>query len=114
MALPELTLSGVALGVILDRLLGVVRRIFREQLGSEEPRVHDRRVDAEWLHLGRERCHPTVDSELRCSVGRAVLEAAERRCRRDRHDVSGTLLAHDWQEDRKSTRLNSSHANISY
>src|SRR3954463_14469411 len=73
-ALPELALRGVALGVVLDRRGGVVRRLLGEQLGTEEPGVDDGRVDAERLDLRREGLHPAVDAELRRRVGGAVLE----------------------------------------
>src|SRR3954463_11486675 len=53
-AIPELAVSRVALGVVLDRRWGVVRRVLREQFGAEEPGVDDRGVDAEWLDLGGE------------------------------------------------------------
>ena len=97
-ALPELALGGVALGVVLDRRRGVVRRLLREQLGAEEAGVDDRGVDAERLDLGGERLHPAVDAELRRGVGGAVLEAGEPGGRGDRDDVSGALLAHDRQD----------------
>ena len=98
LALPELELRGVALGVVLDRRRGVVRRLLREELGAEEPRVDDGRVDAERRDLGRERLHPALDAELRRGVGGAELEAGESRRRGDRDDVPGALLAHDRQD----------------
>ena len=98
LALPELALGGVALGVVLDGRRGVVRRLLGEQLGAEEPGVDDGRVDAERLDLGGERLHPAVHAELRCGVGGAVLEAGEPRGRGDRHDVPRALLAHDGQD----------------
>ena len=69
LALPELALGSVALGVVLDRRRRVVRRLLREQLGAEEARVDDRRVDAERLDLGGERLHPALHAELRRGVG---------------------------------------------
>jgi hypothetical protein len=47
--------GGVALGVVVDRRLGVVRRLPGEQLGAEEAGIDDRRTDAERLDLSRRR-----------------------------------------------------------
>src|SRR5436190_223393 len=41
LALPELMLGGVSLGVVGDGRRGVVRRFLGEQLGAEEPWVDD-------------------------------------------------------------------------
>jgi hypothetical protein len=65
LALPELVLGGVSLGVVGDARRGVVRGFLGEELGAEEPWVDDG-VDAERLNLGRERFHPTLHAELRC------------------------------------------------
>jgi len=54
LALPELALGGTAVGVVGHGRRGVVGRLLGEQLGTEEPRVDDRRVDAERLDLGSE------------------------------------------------------------
>ncbi len=57
------------LGVIRDGLLGLVRRLLREELRAEEARVDDGGVDAEWRYLGAERLHPSLEAELRRGVG---------------------------------------------
>ena len=56
--------GGVALGVVLDGWLGVVRRLLREELGAEEPGVDDGSVDAERRDLGLQRLRPALKAEL--------------------------------------------------
>jgi hypothetical protein len=98
LALPELTLGGVPLGVVGDGRGGVVGRLLGEEFGAEEPGVDDGGVDAERLNLGGERFHPAINAELRGGVGGAVLKARQPRRRGDRHHVSRALLAHHGQD----------------
>src|SRR4051794_607067 len=56
----------------------------REQLGAEEPRVDDRRVDPEGGGVGRERLHPAVDGELQGGVGGPAFVGGEPGGRGDR------------------------------
>ncbi len=71
---PPFELLRPAVGVVVDRRLGVARRLVREKLGPEEPRIDDRGVDAERRDLGRKRLDPALETELRRSVSRAELE----------------------------------------
>ena len=64
---------GGALGVVVDRQVGVGGGLLREQLGAEEARLDDRGVDAERLDLEPQRLHPSFEPELRGGVGRAEL-----------------------------------------
>src|SRR5439155_23284431 len=92
---PRLSCAG---GVVLDRQLSVARRLPREELGAEEPRVDDRGGDPERLDLVLQRLHPPLQAELRGGVGGTELKADEDRARRDRDDVARALLAHDGQD----------------
>src|SRR5207248_1273820 len=56
-------------GVVLDRGLGVVRRLRREQLRAEEAGLDEHRADTEGRDLGGQRLHPAFDAELRRRVG---------------------------------------------
>ena len=76
------------LGVVVDRWLGVVRRLLREQLGAEEARLDQHRADAERRDLGRERLDPALDAELRRGVGRDELLPGDAGGRGDRYDES--------------------------
>ena len=58
-----------ALGVVVDRGLGVLRRLRREQLGAEEAGLDEHRADAERRDLGGQRLDPALDAELRRGVG---------------------------------------------
>src|SRR3712207_9464779 len=71
--------------------------LVEEQAGDEEPGQHEEDVDAD-----------TATGEPR-GVG---VEHEDRQHGEAAHAVEGGESARD--EDRKSTRLNSSHANISY
>jgi len=51
---------GGALGVVVDRQVGVGGGLACEQLGAEEARFDDRRVDAERLNLEAQGLHPSL------------------------------------------------------
>ena len=74
------------LGVVVDRRLGVLRRLFGEQLGAEEAGLHQHGADAERRDLGGERLHPPLDAEFRRGVGRDERLPGNAAGRGDRHD----------------------------
>src|SRR6266496_1242862 len=86
-----------SLGVVVDRRLGVVRRLLREQLGAEEAGFDEHRADAERRDLGGQRLDPALDAELRRGVGRDELLSGDTGSRGDRHDEPRALGAHDGQ-----------------
>ena len=67
--LPPLELLRPAVCVVLNGPVGKGHRLFREELGAEEPRVDDGGVDAERLDLGSQRLHPALETELRRGIG---------------------------------------------
>src|SRR6266852_3470329 len=76
---PKRELLRSALVIILDGRLGVVRRLLREELCAEEPRVDDGGGDAERRDLGVQRLHPALQAELRRGVGGTELKAGQAR-----------------------------------
>src|SRR6266566_3009875 len=86
------------LGVVLDARLGVRHGRRLQELGAEEPRVHDRGGDAERRNLLLQRLHPALEAELRRGVGRTERKPDEAGGRRDRDNVTGAVLAHDRQD----------------
>jgi hypothetical protein len=50
--------------IVLDGGLRIVGGLLREELGAEEARVHDHRLDAERDDFSLERLHPAVEAEL--------------------------------------------------
>src|SRR3712207_8079425 len=64
--------------------------------------------------LGGESLHQPHQPELRRAVGAELGIPLLPRTGGDRDDRAATILAEMQDRDRKSTRLNSSHANISY
>jgi hypothetical protein len=79
---------GSALGVVVDRQVGVGGGLVREQIGAKETRLDDHGVDAERLDLEPQRLHPSLESELRGGVGRAERLPHDPGRRRDRDDVA--------------------------
>jgi hypothetical protein len=51
LGVPPLELLRPVVGLVVDRRLGVARRLVREELGPEEPWIDDRGVDAERRYL---------------------------------------------------------------
>src|SRR5579864_1833784 len=60
---------GGALGIVVDRQVGVGGGLLREQIGAEEPWLDDRGMDAERFDLEPQRLHPSLQAELRSGVG---------------------------------------------
>ena len=95
--LPGRPRLGGALGVVVDRQLGVGGGIVGEQLCAEEAGFDDRGVDAERLDLEAQRLHPPLDAELGGGVGGAEGLAGDAGGRADRDDRARTLPAHHGQ-----------------
>jgi hypothetical protein len=68
LGIPKLELLRSALVVVLDGRLGEVRRLLREELRAEEPRVDDGGGDAEGRHLGVQRLHPALLTTCKCGT----------------------------------------------
>ena len=85
---------GGALGVVVDRGLGVGRGLRCEQLGAEEAGLDEHRVDAERRDLGGQRLDPALDPELGGGVGGAERLAHDAGGRGDGDDEPGALGAH--------------------
>ena len=80
------TVACGAVGVVLDRRLGVLRGLRREQLGAEEAGLDEHRADAERRDLGGQRLHEALDAELRGGVGgQEVAAGGDAGGRGDRH-----------------------------
>jgi hypothetical protein len=92
-AVPRLDSLPGALGVVVDRGLGVVRRLRGEQVGAEEPGLDHRRPDAERSDLRGQRLHPALQRELRRGVGGAERLPDQPGRGADRHDVTRPLRA---------------------
>ncbi len=81
-------------GVVGDVGLGVLDRRARP-VGAERPRLDDEHVDAQRLHLDRERLRHALDRVLRAVVVARRGEAREAADRRHVHDQAAALPAHD-------------------
>jgi hypothetical protein len=63
-ALPGSNVLFSALGIIVDRGLGITGGLRREELGPEEAGLYEHRADAEGRNFGREGLDPALHPEL--------------------------------------------------
>src|SRR3712207_7351170 len=88
----------------------MIRRPPRSTLLPCTTLFRSREIEVEPFGAHLRACVPDVP----VGVAREVGPHERDRCRRQQQLAAGGLLAEELGEDRKSTRLNSSHANISY